>query len=77
MSQRWRADKNTEEARGLVAAGGMRLYPLAGHPLGFGYLLASHPLFEDLFATLRTLISLGRRQKIHPHIGKQQVFRYA
>ena len=28
---------------GLVAAGGMRLYPLAGQPLGFGYLFASHP----------------------------------
>jgi hypothetical protein len=28
---------------GLVAAGGMRLYPLAGHPLGFDYLFASHP----------------------------------
>ena len=26
---------------GLVAAGGMRLYPLAGQPLGFGYLCGS------------------------------------
>ena len=31
--------------RGLVA-GGMRLKPLAGQPLGFGYLFASHPLLE-------------------------------
>jgi len=27
---------------GLGAAGWMRLYPLAGQPLGFGYLFASH-----------------------------------
>ena len=55
--------------RGLVAAGGMRLYPLAGQSLGFGYLFASHPLFEEIFVTLRTLISLGRRD-IEPYIGK-------
>jgi hypothetical protein len=42
---------------------------------GQGYLFASHPLFEDLFATLRTLISLGC-QKIHPHIGKHVIFRH-
>ena len=34
---------------GLVAAGGMRLKPLGGQPLGFGYLFASHPLFDDAF----------------------------
>jgi len=27
--------------RGLVAAGGMRLKPLAGQPLGFGYFVHS------------------------------------
>ena len=37
---------------GLVAAGRMRLKPLAGHPLGFAYLFASHPLFEDVFSSL-------------------------
>ena len=31
---------------GLVAAGGMRLKPLAGQTLGFGYLFASHLLLE-------------------------------
>jgi len=37
---------------GLVVAG-MRLYPLARQPLGFGYLCASHPLFEfELFVTV-------------------------
>jgi hypothetical protein len=28
---------------GLVAAGGMRLWPLGGQTLGFGYLFASDP----------------------------------
>ena len=37
---------------GLVAAGGMRLKPLAGQTLGFGYLCASHLLFEDVFSSL-------------------------
>ena len=26
----------------------MRRDPLAGHPLGLGYLFASHPIFEDV-----------------------------
>ena len=39
----------------------MRLYPLGGQTLGFGYLFASHPLFDGVFVTLRILISLGRR----------------
>ena len=36
---------------GLVAAGGMRLYPLAGKTLSFGYLFASHPLYQSNAAT--------------------------
>ena len=54
---------------GLVAAGGMRLKPLAGQPLGFGYLFASHPLFDDVFVLLRNLIFLGCGA-IVPHIGE-------
>ena len=42
---------------GLGFAGGMRLYPLGGHPLGLGYLFASHPFFEDVFVNLRILLS--------------------
>ena len=61
---------------GLVAAGGMRLYPLAGHPLGFAYLFASHPPFKDVFVILRRPIFLSL-SKIVPHIGKHAVLRDA
>ena len=44
---------------GLVADGGMRRDPLAGEPLGFGYLFASHLLFDDVFVILCGLMSLG------------------
>jgi hypothetical protein len=44
--------------------------------LAFGYLFASHPLFEDVFVTLCTLMSLGRSE-IPPHIGKHIVLRDA
>ena len=50
----------------------MRLYPLAGQPLGFGYLFASHPPFDEVFVLLCTHISLGCR-KIGPHIGEHVV----
>jgi len=43
-----------------LVAGGMRLKPLAGKPLSFGYLFASHLLFDNVFALLRIRISLGR-----------------
>ena len=46
---------------GLVAAAGMRLYPLGGQPLGFSYLFASHQRFNFGFVILCILISLGRR----------------
>ena len=59
-------------ARGLVAAGGMRLKPLAGHPLSFGYLFASHPLFDEVFVIPRRPKSLSL-SKIVPHIGKHVV----
>ncbi len=61
---------------GLVAAGGMRLFPLAGQPLGFGYLFASHLLFDEVFKFLRFLISLGRSE-IQPHIVKHIILWYA
>jgi hypothetical protein len=54
----------------------MRLYPLAGQPLGFGYLFASHPPFDEVFVLLCTHISLGCR-KIGPHIVKHIIFWYA
>ena len=41
---------------GGLVAGGVRLNPLAGHPLGFGYLCTSHPMLCDAFTPLRTLI---------------------
>ncbi len=66
----------TGGTEGLVAAGGMRLYPLAGQPLGFGYLFASHLLLEDVFVARRSLISLGCRE-IEPHIGEHIVLRDA
>ena len=46
----------------------MRLYPLGGQTLAFGYLFASHPRLGSVFVTLRIFISLGRRE-IVPHIG--------
>jgi len=52
----------------------MRLYPLAGQPLGFSYLFASHPLFDAVFVALCILNSLGRRE-IPPHIAKHIVLR--
>ena len=54
----------------------MRLKPLAGQPLGLGYLFASHPPLEDVFVTLCLLTSLGRGE-IAPHIGKHIVLRDA
>jgi hypothetical protein len=54
---------------GLVATGRMRRDPLAGHPLGFGYLCASYQPPYSVSVTLRTLTSLSRRD-IEPHIGK-------
>ena len=52
----------------------MRLKPLGGQPLGFGYLFAIHPPFGSVFVTLRKLISLGCGE-IVPHIGEQIIFR--
>ena len=68
------------DATGLVDAGGMRLKPLAGHPLGLGYLFARHPRLEDVvddvFSGLSIRPALGRRE-INPHIGKHIVHRAA
>ena len=50
----------------------MRLYPLAGQPLGFGYLFASHPPFDEVFVIPRRPKSLSL-SKIVPHIGKHVV----
>ena len=54
----------------------MRLYPLAGEPLSFGYLFASHPLFDAVFVLPRTLMPLGRGE-IVPHIGEHMVLWHA
>jgi len=45
---------------GGLVAGGMRLKPLAGQTLGFGYLFASHPPFdyEVVGLTLQLVLEL-------------------
>ena len=53
----------------------MRLYPLAGQPLGFGYLFGSHLLLDSVLESLPTQISLGRCE-IQPHIGEHIVLRH-
>ena len=44
--------------------------------MAFGYFFASHPPFDDVFVTLRTLSSLGRGE-IVLHIGKHNILRHA
>ena len=48
----------------------MRLKPLAGQPLGFGYLFASHLLFDDVFVKPRAIF-LGRRKIVRPLVGRR------